>query len=255
MTEQIKFEVFHGQLTPNLAHIYVRVASFPGGGAWKATLTDPCYWSSDLPSLYRLKVELRHAGQVIATHEQLFGMRFLGRRGRFFYLSNQRWVLRGAFGTSVAEESLPAWRELATAMIVEEPSQELCSEASRIGVVLIAIVSGNSDIRQFAQWPAVSLILCESSFDVKSNIQSAAPNVILGVSSQDAEFDVPMWSQATMINAAALPNCVEQLATRPIPLILCRRLKRPLPLPDARAACDALQRDVVHHGDFAGYVV
>jgi hypothetical protein len=40
-----------------------------------------------------------------------------------------------------------------------------------------------------------------------------------------------------------------------LPIVAVRRLDQKLPLADARAACDALQRDLAGIGQFAGYVV
>ena len=293
MTTQFEFEVFHGQLTPSLAHIYARVSSLPGGGLWtlsgqlrgpdclfaktlpattlfvdaghgptllaKATLTDPCFWSIDVPFLYRLKIELRNDGRLIANHEQLWGPRFLGCRQRNFYWMNQRWVLRGVFRESVTDAPLSAWRDLATAMVVETPDEDLCLEASRHGVVLVAIVpasaSAPTEVRRLAKWPAVAIVLFTSPLEATTELQSLAPNTILGTDSSQTAVETGKSSHAAMVDAEAMKVHVPPVANKQTPLIICRRLQNKVLLEEARAACDALQRDVVHHGDFAGYVV
>src|SRR5688572_22346505 len=111
MAEDHLIDVFHGQLSPNLAQIYARVADLPGGQDWKlighlrgpecrhaktlptthafvdlgpgenllsrVTLPDPCFWSPDLPALYRVSLELRRQNTVIHSVNREFGLRFL----------------------------------------------------------------------------------------------------------------------------------------------------------------------------------
>jgi hypothetical protein len=294
MTPPFEFDVFHGRLAPHLAHVYARVASLPGGGPWtlsgrirgpdclvaktlpvtaafvdagpgptllaKATLTDPCFWTSELPFVYRVTIELRRAGELITTHEQLFGMRFLGCRQSFFYWENRRWVLRGVFRESAIDAPLSAWREFATAMLVSEPDDELCAEASRQGVVLVASAQSNVGIpgliRRLSKWPAVTMVLIQSPLQSGDEVQNLSPNLLLGTASDEFSLvQLPRWSQVVFIDSRSAAAAKRAGEARPIALLAYRKLSAPLPLEHARAACDDLQRDVVSIGDFAGYVV
>jgi len=286
-------EIFHGQLTPNLAHIYARVSALPGGGPWtlagrvrgpecafsktlptttlfadsgrgatllaKATLTEPCFWSADLPFLYHVTIELRHHGRPEFKYEQQFGMRFLGRSDRYFYWANKRWVLRGAHQDSVTDSPLSAWRDEATAMIVEEPPENLCLETSRQGVILVAKLRRTGDVlvklRRLAAWPSVAIVLVEAPTDVTAAYQVVVPNLLLGMADYKSTDNVPEWSQAVLIHSENLATATQNTSQRPIALIACRRLAGTRSLSAARSACDLLQRDVVQLGDFAGYVV
>lgn len=40
----------------------------------EAVVVDPCFWTAELPFLYRAKLELRRNGQVVARHEQVLGL-------------------------------------------------------------------------------------------------------------------------------------------------------------------------------------
>ena len=64
---------------------------------------------------------------------------------------------------------------------------------------------------------------------------------------------LPLWVQLLWADdplvLARLP------ANHELPIIACRKLAEPVPLSAARAACDALQRDLAPRGQFAGYVV
>ena len=40
----------------------------------QAVVVDPCFWTPELPFLYRAKLELRRKGQVVGRHEQVLGL-------------------------------------------------------------------------------------------------------------------------------------------------------------------------------------
>ena len=293
MSADFEFDIFHGQLSPNGAQVYARVAALPGGGRWtlsgrmrgpecylakmlttnipfvdlgrgptllaKATLTDPCFWSAELPALYRVTIELRSEGSLIATHERPFGLRFLGHSERYFYWENKRWVLRGVHRDAVWDSPLSTWRETATAMVVEHPDDELCLESSRQGVVVVAKIGAGADVlaelRRLAAWPCVAIALIESPGEKLTAYHQVVPNLILGTLPKTSNDFIPEWSQTAFVDAPRLPAALQRLASRPIALIASRRLGEKKSLAEARAACDILQRDVVQLGDFAGYVV
>ena len=48
----------------------------------EAIVPDPCFWSAEMPYLYRVEVELHAAGQLLAAAEWDLGIRPLGVRGR-----------------------------------------------------------------------------------------------------------------------------------------------------------------------------
>ena len=55
-------------------------------------------------------------------------------------------------------EVLEAWRQVSAAMIVMDPADDICRQASEIGVLLVARLQVRGDqlvdrLRQIAQWP------------------------------------------------------------------------------------------------------
>jgi hypothetical protein len=68
---------------------------FDGSALARGILTEPGYWTPELPHRYRLHVEVRAGGGVIASCDRLVGLRRLGVRGRSLWLEGRRWVPRG----------------------------------------------------------------------------------------------------------------------------------------------------------------
>jgi hypothetical protein len=284
MPENPIIDVFHGQLSPNLAQVYARVVDLPGGQDWKltghlrgpecrhartlptthpfvnlgpgenllsrVTLPDPCFWSPDLPALYRVSLELRRGGIVVQSIDREFGLRFLVTRRNSFYLEGKRWVVRGVHRDAVEESPFDAWRELGAAMVVDDPSDELCREASREGVLLIARVNSDdvATLCRLSQWACIAFVVEKNQRSIPS-FQRHLPNTIL------------LGTDATTCSSAVILDVemagLEQVGnvSRVTPTIGLRRLGEVMSLVDARSACDLLQRDLAPFGECAGYVV
>jgi hypothetical protein len=130
----------------------------------EAVVPDPCFWTPELPNLYRAQLEETCDGVAVETVDRLCGIRRWGVRGRWLLFEGKRFVLRGV--------GIPRWkaeggrrnsdvemqieeckvqnadwvgeiderfaRESWTAMVWENPSDAVCDWASRRGVMLIA---------------------------------------------------------------------------------------------------------------------
>src|SRR5262245_46001615 len=140
-----ELDVFYGDLTVNRALVYARLPLPADAGPWslgghvrgprcltaqtlpvtskledlgpgptllaKATVTDPCFWSPDLPAIYDVTVHLLRGGEIAATASREIGLRSLGVRGRHLALESKRWVLRGVC-TESTHAALPRhWHE------------------------------------------------------------------------------------------------------------------------------------------------
>lgn len=290
MENEISFDVFHGELKHDAAQIYVRVPGLPGGQQWsirgmlrgpecryaktlpihvplvdcgagptllaRGLLTEPCFWSTELPMIYRLRVEIRRDGQIVARHEQDLGLRFLGIRKRSFYWLGQRWVMRGIFHEEVPETPVTKWKEHVAAMVIAEPSDELCREASLDGVLIVARIGGRATqiedgLRRLARWPAVGLVLIEGFAGESNAFRRVAPNLLLA----------SRLSEQPTLSGDVLVVGYDELQTVPRefleshPIVVHRSTRRAASLEEARQQCDVLQRDVAWLGDFAGYVV
>jgi hypothetical protein len=218
----------------------------------KTLVPDPCYWTPDLPFLYDVRVELKRGAEVVASAERLLGVRDFGLRGQFFYDQGKRRVIRAVRQEACDERELLAWHDAATAMFVVSPAEELCHEASRSGVMLIATVESKSaveEVRRLSRHAAVALVCIRGEYDVKAIAEAAgnldvAKFIPAGEPFENAPIAVVECRDGFPVHKTESPA-----------LIAYRRLADRLSLADARAACDQLQADLAPAGDFAGYVV
>lgn len=70
------------------------------GVTGKVILTEPAYWTPDVPMLYRVKGDLLSDAEPIACFDTTVGLRRLGIRGHSIWLEGHRWVLRGCDGSA-----------------------------------------------------------------------------------------------------------------------------------------------------------
>jgi hypothetical protein len=209
------------------------------GALLEAIVPDPCFWTPDLPMIYR--VELR-VGE--ATVERTLGIRPLGTRGRQLLLNAENWVLRG-FESADDKLNWNAWREAGLACLARNVTTDFVAAASERGILTIA----TSD--EFAGWPAVGLVLMrhESNHQhmrnvLKAQAFNATDNVMPIASAQVAMVEV----NDPLLFAHRAKGCT-------IPVIACRRHPEIVDVVEARKACDTLQRDLAGLGHFAGYVI
>jgi hypothetical protein len=293
-------DLFHGQLSSHTAHVYARVASMPGGGQWslagqvhgphcrrartlpvsapladlgpgptllaRATVAAPCFWSSELPAVYRVKLELRCDEQTVASYDRIIGLRQFGARGHNLYWEGKRWVLRGIHRASVEDCPWAEWREAAAAIVADRPDETLCREASLEGVLVVARVNGDQrgnfaeELRRLAQWPAVGVVWLTdpgSWLVSPGNLapKELAPNVLAAVSRDASVAAAPEWADITVFDARPTARALVVPSGDEKPKIAVRRIGHRTTLAAARAACDDLQRDLAVAGDCAGYLV
>jgi hypothetical protein len=122
-------EVFYGELTPIRAVVYARLPR-PSGesnltltgtirgprclhaqtlpATWqladlgpgptllaRALVTEPCFWSPDLPAVYDVTVRVQRGEETVATERREIGFKPLGIRGPQFIMAGKNWVLLG----------------------------------------------------------------------------------------------------------------------------------------------------------------
>ena len=117
----------------------------------EAIVPDPCFWTPELPFLYRADLQLTKNQTIVEQQNGIVGIRRLGIRSRELYFEGKRFVLRGAHlsdeNNSPAESDLAFARETWTAAIVSRPTTGLCELASRRGLLLIADLRTSNDNR------------------------------------------------------------------------------------------------------------
>ena len=293
-----QLEIFHGASTPALTHIYARLANVPtatglslhgslrgpeclfattlpatlpfaDGGPGdslliKLALPDPCFWSEELPALYQVHVELRAATEVLASTTRRFGIRSFGPRQRSFYQEGLRRVIRAAYSSTSGEPDLLAWHDAPLSLCVDRPGDALCEEASRAGVMLIALLSPDilnvaNEIRRLSRHAAVAIIAIEAEgFD--PTWRAMAPSMVFAqiVTQDDATLlqqHSPHGPQAILAKASAPHDFARVLTETTLPVIAMRRAGNgPIEPARARERCDQLQADLAPYGDFAGYI-
>jgi len=226
----------------------------------RAWVMDPSYWSPDVPSIYDVQIDLRRGGQVLATARRELGFKALGVKDRFFSLQAKHWVLRGVSASS-ARALLPReWHAVSAAYVTAEMDARL-AEASQRGALAVVELRGEADeiidrLRILAMFPAAIMAVIHGHVPRQFGIKGVAPNLLL-VQPLDPvrEFVVQSWAHAIWAQSAEMNVLRDLISTSDRPVIAVRRLESPLPVDQARSACDELQRDLAVIGQFAGYVV
>lgn len=294
MINEWNIDLFYGELSPQLAHIYARCEELPGGQEWtirgrvrgpecryahtlptnysftdlgagtsllaRAVVPDPCFWTPDLPALYRVSLELRRQSansgeETVQRVERELGLRWLGTRGGSFYLEGKRWVLRGVNSQCVFETPLTEWRAEGAAILVDRPSDELCREAAREGVLIVPRTAADqSELRRLSEWASVGIA---RDVAMTPDLRRSCPNLILAgkVRSGDGGDDSASSGHVRFVDADRLAADDRRMREHVVPVIAVRRLEGIRTLREARAAVDGLQRDLAPIGDFAGYVI
>jgi hypothetical protein len=152
----------------------------PGNGLLaEAIVPDPCFWTPELPFLYRAKVVVYSSRSVVRqastvdrvepiaaapglpcgsapptqdvitaerdeyTIDRAFGIRRLGVIGRSLYLDGKRWVARGVCQDQATEADLLAARDAGAALLLSSADDAICEAASRLGVPLVVHVDAS----------------------------------------------------------------------------------------------------------------
>jgi hypothetical protein len=236
----------------------------------EAIVPDPCFWTPELPFLYRAELQLNSHQSVVERRDGIVGIRRLGVRGRELYFEGKRFVLRGIgahFDSKDPSESDMAFlRQSWTAAMVSWPDTTFCKLASQCGMLLIADLrtSGTEanhntaagTVRSVAQWPAVVMAIVDAQTFPLIDVRGAVKNLLIGQYVCAEEWP-PVDPKAQIIFAEIgdLSDLARRIGNCDRPIIAVRRLAQPAKIDQARAACDVLQGDLAKYGDFAGYVV
>jgi hypothetical protein len=233
-----------------------------GGGPTllaRAIMPEPNSWTPETPSIYDVTINLLQNGKILATARRSIGLRALGVRDRRFHFEGKNWVLRGVSNASTTATHPAEWHPHASAYIAEHHVERFV-EASELGVLAIAHIDAHGDIplqlRQLALHPAAALAVVRVPPGKQFKLTGIAPNILLAQTLPAfGPFKPQAWAQVIWAETTD-PTTLANLQTMfELPIIAVRPLTTPESLPDARAACDELQRHLAPLGQFAGYVV
>ena len=154
-------------------------------------------------------------------------------------------------------------RQTWTALVVANPSPQLCQFASRRGILLVCDLrataakdgaSGIKLIQQLVQSPAVAIAILPNDQSVPPN-RNDFRNLLLAqfISATDSTVIAP-WADLLFVEVGDPGRFAQQIATGNLPIIAVRRATDSSSPERSRGACDQLQSDLAPFGDFAGYI-
>ncbi len=250
----------------------------------RAVLTEPSFWTPELPNLYRLDAHATADGRTVASCERLVGLRRLGVRGRSFWFDGRRWVPRGVACTAETFDA-GRFRGAGAAAVVADPPETLCAEADEAGVAIVALLAGSDgqpfdamqSAERIATWAAHPSVVASLMPSGMPNDDSAAivararrlkGTLLLGREVDGLEpppaADLPACDfLGVSLPGGRLPHAAWRAAAPRMPLVAWRH--DVLALPERRPACDALQAALAAWGladgadrvpwEWAGYAV
>jgi hypothetical protein len=211
-----------------------------------------------MPHLYRATVELRHGDTVLASATRDIGLRTLGAAGGKLYYDAKRWTLRAVRSESVPPTELALWRELQTTMIVRNPDETLCRQASEVGVLLVAELEAFDEqaIRHLARWAAVGMVVLPADpGHERPALRSLGQNLLFAERFGAGEPLRPSaWADAAFCEMDSPAKLAADIEKCQAALIAVAMPTQYADLPTARSACDQLQRQLAGHDRWAGYV-
>lgn len=259
--------------------VTVRFQPTATGGVARALLTEPAYWTPDLPNLYRFAATVRSGDAPPRSIDRLVGLRRLGVRGRSLWLDGRRWVPRAVRAEGCA--GIDACKPAALAALVTDPDESTLAHADAIGVAVLALVSATTAdpaaiADRIAAWsahPSAALAILSQEFSA-ANIAAIARAALprrdtLLLAAEVTGIHPPPATTFPGIDALVVSLEVDQLPHdtwrdgAEVPLVAWRRAGA---APGAgRAPCDALQAALATWAaagkpdararDWAGYVV
>jgi hypothetical protein len=290
-----EFVVFHGELNPQLAHVYVQLPSAPardvrlrgyvhgprsrltrtlpasvpltdlGAGPSvlaRALVPDPCYWGPAQPYLYDVEVELCRGNRPLLSFRQTLGVRSFGLHGCRLLLESRPWTLVGCYETSVTTAPYSAWRESQAVRVVVDPSERVCQEASEEGVMLVAELRGGStdslarEVHRLGKWAAVMLIVVGHREATELPLRARAPNVLLATHVVEPDSRaLSPWAHVGLCDLSESGLASRRVVAGAIPWMARRRLASAIPLEEAVEQCRRLYEEIAPLGACLGCLV
>ena len=236
----------------------------------RAVLTEPAFWTPELPNLYLLSARLVAAGRTVAEATRWIGLRRSGVRGRSLWLEGRRWVPRGVACHPDAQE-VETLRAAGVAAVVRDPPDPLLTAADEAGLAIIAVAEpadgGTSPadtvverIRGWAMHPSVMVAILPESCVPSLDAEAAAAfrrlkgtmivaAVACGASPPPGGVPAGIDCLCVALDAGRPPHDAWREAP-PVPLLAWRRSAG-----DAatdRSGCDRLQAELAAWGLAAG---
>ncbi len=225
----------------------------------EAIVSDPCFWTPELPYLYRVEIELVVAGESVERTERRLGIRPLGRRGKRLIYDSRPWVARGVDRDHVAQGELTAWREHEAVVVCVSADDTLLRQADEQGYLLAVRLNEPCQlaepIARLARHPAVGFVVLDSCAPLDVAMRRAARNLLFVERLAESAAVPQPWADVVLIERDDPAEIIERAADFRLPVIAGRLNHDPRPFVEARRGCDRLQAELAGHGEFAGYWV
>lgn len=248
-----------------------RLVDLGGGGSAGAlvgriTLTEPSFWTPQLPSLYRLDVRLIAGSLEVARSSRRVGLRRLGVRGRSFWLDGHRWVPR-AVGLSDGGAHLAALRGNGASAFVVAPTDAILTATDAEGVAVVArlpdaptnVTEATMLLMHWSQHPSVTIAVVPRGWPeaavttLASSTRRARGTMLLARAVAGGEPPASACGCDALVVDLA-PAAVPHDSWRgvpDVPLVACR-MTADGDVVSRRGACDRLQADLAAWGIAAG---
>jgi hypothetical protein len=213
-------------------------------GSAEALVTEPCYWTPQLPMRYEVRLEVDSVECIMPI-----GLKRFYCKGRNFSLESKRIVLRGMSCESPTENDLKLARQYETALIVTDPTDKVCEMASRLGVPLLVKTQNETAIERYAWFPAVFMVLATAGQRLKPSSQVPIGEIVKG---SDPEPNGAFQAVIIELNLGERPPAWAATCDKPVIVI---RKDEEAEIKTARADCDRLQAELAPEFDLAGYFV
>ncbi|QDS98081.1 hypothetical protein [Adhaeretor mobilis] len=217
-------------------------------------VTDPCYWSPQLPFYYDLELTVELADGSSQTLQHSLGLNrwecFAGQ----LRLEGRRTVLRGG---AVETFDVSAARETGIAAMTQKHEGGFLREASEAGIPLIVdLREWNGDLSQrlapLSWYPTVTFTVLDGS-------QTPGPlngmKLAQAVGADATETALASWASAVLVELHPGERPPSWLRDCGRPVLVRQLLEETVSLADIRQQCDALQARLAPEFDFAGYFV
>jgi hypothetical protein len=226
----------------------------------EALVPDPCFWTPQMPHLYQVQADIYDGHDKIGQCGAMFGIRRFTTRGCNLILDEKRFVIRGTASITPWAESIQRWHDAELAALVTDPNDELCAEASRCGVLLIAELTRIRQrlrARELSQWPAVGLVIQQRAVLERPGAEADIPNGVIAAQrfALGERVRPANRAQAVICDVEEAGEAAARIGDCPLPIVAFRRCRDGTSVDEARAACDRLQRDLAPRFDLAGYLV
>jgi hypothetical protein len=220
--------------------------------AAEVLITEPCYWTADLPFLYDLQMKLQHDGAAVEIYEQPVGLRRIGIRGQSVFIEGNRFVFRAAHFPNESLVDWHEWRDARLAMYAIDPDWHLCRSASEQGVWIIAEVSNESIADRTMNSPAVAVVVVPRTIVHSIKRQPGGP--LIGARQLNGET-TRQDADVLVYDARDTIELKRELTFCTRPVMVARSSVPFRSLADARSSCEQLQRDLAPELTLAGYIV